>query len=216
MTSLLSLCAEFFDQLSSPRQGIETSETAGERLAALLRNDDARGRFVREVAALSDPGELSIDGWFWILQFARANAIELDARLLQRLCLRWSSSQLVALAIDSGLGRNVDDEIATAASIDDVADPWLRQVVAALRPAPPPDDDPDADGDIDLTTRIRQTEVVFTALLIVDRPPAIAAARAMLRTQEELSVDLTSLVRSRMELLDDDARQSWEEQLGAS
>ncbi len=223
MTSMLALASDFIDQLANPRHGLDAHEAAAEQLAALLRDDERRNRFHQEVAALSSPLELTTDGWRWIIRFASANEIPLDPDLLRRGCLRWSSTSLVAAGITAAVGPFPDDELAPPGGgrplgrpgISDLPDPWLRQLLDELLPGPSA---LDADGteqpDSESSGRVRQAEVVFTALLIVDRPTTILAARAMLRDQERLSADLSGLVESRMDLLDDDARDAWSEVLG--
>jgi hypothetical protein len=223
MTSLLALASNFIDQLSNPRHGLDAHEAAAEQLAAHLRDEELRSRFHREVAALSSPEELTTDGWRWIIRFASANEIALDPDLLRRGCLRWSSTSLVAAGITAAVESFTDDEpdprrgpgSRGRPGISDLPDPWLRTLLEELLPGPSV---LNADGteqpDSESSGRVRQAEVVFTALLIVDRPTTILAARAMLRDQERLSADLSGLVESRMDLLDDDARDAWSEVLG--
>lgn len=213
MTSLLSLSSDLLDRLSNPRFGIAEHEAAGATLAAILRDGETRARLLDEVAELRDPAELTLDGWMWILPFATANGRRLDRALLRRLCRRWSSPGLVALALRAALDdeRDLrsDDDVR---SIEQIADPWLRGLVSAVA-AGLPEDGTD-DRRVSPTTRAHQAETLFDGLLVARRAVTLQAARAMLADPVLADLELRTTLERRISILEPDSQAAWRQVLG--
>lgn len=212
--SLLTFAAAHLERVSNPAFGRRANEDATMEFAAVLSDVEATSRFNTEVQLLDDANSFGSYGWQWIVGWCKANNLDLREDLVLDLIDRWDSVAFKA-EIFGLLVQSADIDDASDATIYEFPQPTLRTILRKATADPQPEEEGTETAQ-SLNADVRSVETTLLALIAVDHPVTIAAARLLVTHDWYGRGPLRDAILARAELLDVETSQLWLEALGLS
>lgn len=200
MSSLLALARDHLDRMANPAFGSAVNEEYSQRLAALLQQEGARGQLREELQSVRNVDVLSSHGWLWLLGWAQAEQLRLNEDLLIEVLDRWSNVFLKASVLEAGTALRESDE-------SDALPPFLERVLQLATRTK------EAIRDDESGVETRQAEETLIALLHVETPATLKAAKALLARDWRGRWRLRNFFDATVTTLEPDARERWLEVL---
>jgi hypothetical protein len=224
MSDLLFLASDYIERMANPVYGTSMNEDYALKFATLLSREGFEERLNEEMKTLTDRETLTSYGWLWLFGWARSRDIDLNEDLLFDLYEEWSSVFVRAEIVDLAT-RNVDysERPNIDLSVEGFPNRFLSRIMSQATRRPEMDETryPEAE-DRELFEEQRAPEAgpstalaesTLAALIQVDTPITIDAARVLLWHKWEGQEQLLQSFWAIYEALDPETHDVWAKHL---
>lgn len=220
MSDLLFLASDYIERMANPVYGTSVNEDYALKFGTLLSKEGFEARLNEEIRTLTDRDALTSYGWLWLLSWVKSKDIELNEELLVELYEEWSSVLVRAEILDLAT-RNVDyvERLLPSLSIEQFPNSFLSRIMMrAIRPqeveetTQPESQEWRSTEELPIQEDQPSTalaESTLVALIQVDTPITIDAARVLLTHKWDGHQQLLEFFWAIYEALDPETHDEW-------
>lgn len=202
MSTLLTLAADFFEKMQNPEYGSVTNDEYSHRFALLIRGERNIERISTEIVQLRRENELTAGGWLWVLKWAKARRLKLNKELLISLAKSYASVPMLFPIVSYSTAFSEWEPHTDIYSIQDSRFGIIGDIMSFGVREP-------IDGEEIENIDVHYSESLLLALLQVEHPMTLDAARSLLNHDWAGMFKLRETYFSFCDDLDEESRENW-------
>jgi len=161
--------------MSNPAYGQALNEEYSLKFGEMLKTEEFTLLFLKEIERIDNVDHLTPNGWLWLLNWSRAQDVQLQTDVLLKLSWKFSSAFMQVAIIDAATFKAEETTNRNYRSIRGFESRFIRELLSEATSKEYHSDKHQQQSNI-----TRRSETILTALMQIGNDLTLAAARELL------------------------------------